>query len=118
MLTKREKCLLNYILNETKDKESCLLSPEELIHALEPRYICNQMEIEALLDGLSQENYISVVNSDKKGKLIYCITILSKGKSFFREEKNEKKSVANAVIRTVLLAVLSFIVGLILKALV
>jgi len=116
MLSRKEKVLLNFILNNCKEKNSCLLSPDELIHAMEPKYSCNQIEIDAFLDGLSQENYISVVNSDKKGNLIYCITILNKGKSFIREEKNAKKGVANAVVRTILLAILSFIVGIILKA--
>lgn len=116
MLSKKEKVLLSFILEATKDKDSCLISPDELIHALEPKYSCNQVEIESFLDGLTQENYISVVNSDRKGNLIYCITLLNKAKSFVREEKNAKKGIANAVIRTVLLAILSFIVGLILKA--
>lgn len=116
MLSRKEKALLNFILEVAKDKESCLLSPDELINGLEPKYTCSQIEIESFLEGLSQENYISVVNSDKKGELIYCITILNKGKSFVREEKNAKKNVANAIIRTVLLAILSFVVGLVLKA--
>ena len=47
---------------------------------------------------------------------IYCINICSKGKSFTREEHNIKKSWTTAVVRTVLLAILSFVVGLILKA--
>lgn len=116
MLSKKEKILLNFILDVAREKESCLLSPDELIHAMETKYSCNQIEIESFLEGLAQENYISVVNSDKKGKLVYCITILTKGKSFLREEKNAKKGIAKAIIRTVLLAVLSFIVGIILKA--
>ena len=110
MLSKKEKLLLKYILDVSKEKDSCLLSPDELIHAIEQRYSCNQIELQAFLEGLCQENYISVVNSDKNGKLIYCITILNKGKSFNREEKNIKKSWRNAIIRTVLLAVLSFVV--------
>lgn len=116
MLSRKEKELLKYILNVAKDKDSCLVSPDELIHALEPKYSCSEIEIQAFLEGLSQEDYISVVNSDKKGKLIYCISILNKGKSFIREEKNIKKSWRNAIIRTVILAVISFIVGLMLKA--
>lgn len=116
MLTKKEKIILNYILEVSKDKNSCLISPRELIHALAPKYMCNQLEIESFLDGLSQENYINVVHSDKKGELIYCITILDKGKSFKREEFNAKKNTMNLVIRTILLAILSFVVGLILKA--
>ena len=61
--------------------------------------------------------YINVVNSDKNGELIYCITVLPKGKSFYREEKNKKKTWSVAIIRTIILAVISFVVGIILKAL-
>ena len=90
--------------------------PIDIEHALAPKFTINQIEAQALLDGLVQENYISLVNSDKNGELIYCISILPKGKSFHREQKNIKKSWTGAIIRTILLAILSFIVGIILKA--
>jgi len=117
MLSRKEKIVMSYILNSSNGKTTCLLSPLDVIHALEPKYSANEIEIQALLDGLSQENYISLVNSDKNGELIYCITILPKGRAFTREEKNIKKTWTNALIRTVILAVVSFVVGLILKAL-
>ena len=116
MLSRKEKIVMSYILNSSNGKTTCLLSPLDVIHALEPKYSANEIEIQALLDGLSQENYISLVNSDKNGELIYCISILPKGKSFHREEHNVKKSWGNAIIRTILLAILSFVVGVILKA--
>ena len=116
MLSKKEKMIMQYILKESGNKDTCLLLPIDIEHALEPKFKINQIETQALLDGLVQENYINLVNSDKNGELIYCISILPKGKSFHREQHNVKKSWVNAVIRTVLLAVLSFVVGLILKA--
>ena len=116
MLSRKEKIIMHYILDSSNGKTTCLLSPLDVQHCLEPKYNVNPIEIQALLDGLSQENYISVVNSDKNGELIYCISILPKGKSFNREQKNIKKSWSVAIFRTVILAILSFIVGLILKA--
>lgn len=107
---------MHYILSESSGKSTCLLSPLDLQHSLEPKYTVNNLEIQALLEGLAQENYINLVNSDKNGELIYCITILDKGKAFNREQKNIKKSWSANIIRTVLLAILSFVVGLILKA--
>lgn len=117
MLSKKEKMIMQYILSTSNGKTTCLLSPLDVEHCLEPKYSVNEIEVQALLEGLSQENYISLVNSDKNGELIYCITILDKGKSFHREEKNIKKTWSQAIVKTVLLAVLSFIVGVILKAL-
>ena len=116
MLSKKEKMILQYILNQSGNKDTCLLLPIDIEHAVEPKYRINQIEAQALLDGLVQENYINLVNSDKNGELIYCISILPKGKSFHREQHNVKKSWINAVVRTVLLAILSFVVGVILKA--
>lgn len=116
MLSKKEKMILQYILKESGKRDTCLLLPIDIEHAVAPKFNINQIEAQALLEGLVQENYINLVNSDKNGELIYCISILPKGKSFYREEKNIKKSWVGAVVRTILLAILSFVVGLILKA--
>jgi DNA-binding MarR family transcriptional regulator len=116
MLSIKEKKIMKYILKECGENDTCLLLPIDIEHALAPKFRVNQIEVQALLDGLVQENYINLVNSDKNGELIYCISVLPKGKSFHREQHNVKKSWANAIVRTVLLAVLSFIVGIILKA--
>lgn len=116
MLSKKEKILMQYILDKCQNKDTCLLLPVDIIHSFEPKFKVKQIELQALLDGLVQENYISVVNSDKNGELVYCISLLSKGKSFIREQKNIKKGWTNAIIRTVILAIISFVIGIILKA--
>ncbi len=117
MLSKKEKIIMYYILKESSGKSTCLLAPLDLQHCLEPKYNANNVEIQSILDGLAQENYINLVNSDKNGELIYCITILDKGKAFNREQKNIKKSWSAAIFKTVVLAIISFLVGLLLKAL-
>ena len=116
MLSKKEKIVMYYILKQSGGKSTCLLTPLDIEHALEPKYSTNNREVQAILEGLSQEDYINLVNSDKNGELIYCITILPKGKSFSREQTNIKKNWSVAIFRTILLAILSFVVGLILKA--
>lgn len=107
---------MKYILNISGEKDSCLLSPLDISHSLEPKYSIREVEVQSILDGLVQENYITVVNSDKNGKLIYCISIQAKGKSFIREQANAKKNLTLTIVKTVALAVLSFVVGIILKA--
>ena len=62
MLTRKEKMIMQYILNSSNGKTTCLLSPIDVEHCLEPKYSVNEIEIQALLDGLSQENYIRVVS--------------------------------------------------------
>ena len=116
MLSKKEKLILEYILRMSGDNDTCLLSPLDIEHSVEPKFSINQVESQALLEGLVQENYINLVNSDKNGELIYCISVLPKGKSFHREQKNIKKSWVLNIGKTVILAILSFIIGIILKA--
>ena len=116
MLSKKEKELMKYILKASGGKDTCLLAPLDIIHGLQPKYNLSSIELQGLLDGLAQEDYIGLVNSDKNGELIYCVNICPKGKSFIREEHNIKKSWTAAIIKTVLLAILSFIVGVVLKA--
>lgn len=116
MLSKKEKLLMQYILDCCSDKDTCLLLPLDIIHSFEPKYNIKQIELQSLLDGLVQENYISVVNSDKNGELVYCVTILAKGKAFTREQQNIKKNWTISITRTIILAVISFIIGVILKA--
>lgn len=116
MISRKEKILMRYLLQVCDDKDTCLLTPMELCHIFEPKYTVKDIELSSILDGLVQENYISVINSDKKGELVYCITILSKGKAFLREQKNIKINWSVAITRTIILAIISFIVGIILKA--
>lgn len=116
MITRKEKILMKYLLEVCGEKDTCLLSPLDLCHVFDPKYTVNEVELASILEGLSQENYISVINSDKGGNLIYCITLLSKGKAFVREQKNIKINWSVAITRTIILAIISFIVGIILKA--
>lgn len=116
MLSRKEKALMKYILKASGNKDTCLLAPLDVLHGLEDKYNVNQIEIQGLLEGLAQEKYIDLVNSDKNGELIYCINICPKGKAFVREEHNSRKSWTMAILKTVFLAIISFVVGIILKA--
>jgi hypothetical protein len=107
---------MRYILSASGNKDTCLLAPLDIIHGVAPKYSWNQIEVEGLLDGLVQEDYINLVNSDKNGELIYCISINAKGKSFIREQHNIKKNWLSVILKAVITAVITFIVGLILKA--
>lgn len=107
---------MKYILEICGEKDTCLISPLDLIHSLEPKYVITEIELDHLLNGIVQDNYITLVTSDKKGQMFYCITLLAKGKSFIREQQNIKKTWRNAIFKTVILAIISFVVGIILKA--
>ena len=116
MLSKKENLVMNYIYSKCENKESVLISPNDIVVACMDKYELNNIEIEQILNGLALDNYIDVINSDKKGKLVYCITLKQKGVSFKRDREQKRKTTAMLITRTVLLAILSFVVGVILKA--
>lgn len=116
MLNKKEKCVMQYLFKSCKGKNSCLVSIIDVANGVYPKYDLNEVEIRDALDNLILEKYITVVDTIKKGTAYFCISLTNKGGGFEREIKNKKISIRLLIIRTVLLACLSFIIGLILKA--
>ena len=55
MLSKKEKLIMYYILEKSGGKSTCLLTPLDLEYALQPKYSANNIEIQAILEGLVQE---------------------------------------------------------------
>lgn len=106
---------MSYIFQKCEGKDSILISPEELGNVLRPRYDLSEQEVKDIVDNLVLDGYISMILSDKKGKTIYCISLDKKGESFERDRENEKKNLRVLIIRTILLAILSTFVGLLIK---
>lgn len=115
MLSRKEKILMDYIFGKCSSKDSVLISPDELMNQLRPKYELSEAEVKELVDNLVLESYITMILSDKKGKPIYCISLDKKGESYERDKQNSKKATINLIIRTILLAVLSTLVGVVIK---
>lgn len=116
MLNNKEKKAMDYIFKKCSDKQSTLISPKEIHDFLAPKIIVSSEEIDKIINNLMLDNYIDVVNSDKNGEPIYCVSLRSKGEGYLREKQQRKKTTYLILGRTVVLAVISFIVTLILKA--
>ncbi len=116
MLNSKEKLAMTYIFNKCDGKESVLITPEELLNFLNSKYDLSIVDVGEIVNALVLENYITMILSDKKGKPIYCISLEKKGESFVRDLANNKKKITLLITRTVLLAILSFAVGMILRA--
>lgn len=106
---------MNYIFNKCQNKNSILIMPEELENQLKPRYDVSKKEVEELIEGLVLDRYITMILSDKNGKPIYCVSLDKKGESYERDRESDRKSLIKMVVRTILLAILSTAVGVLLK---
>ena len=94
----------------------CLVTAQDVSQNVNYKKQIQEGEVDESIKNLVLDGYVDVVYSDKKGQTVYCVTLLEKGQAFVREQQNTKKNITILVVRTVLLAVLSFIVGLVLKA--
>lgn len=64
---------------------------------------------------LEYAQYLELTRATEAGAEVFVINLLDKGKNFERDERDRKKSIITIIVRTVALAVLSFVVGLVLK---
>ena len=118
MLSRKEKYIMEYLYQRCTGKNSCLINPREIITFASDRYIMHKPEVEKIVTNLVYDNYIDVAKSDKRGEMVYCVSLKLKGQGFHRELVNNKRTIMVAVGRTVLLAILSFLITWILKILI
>ncbi len=115
MLSRKEKSVMLYLYDMCQKKGTALLSALDIADGVFPKYDLSEQEVSVIINNLVLENYITVINSDKKGKAMFCVNLSTKGDSFMRELNNSKKTINLLILRTVLLGCLSFLVGMILK---
>ncbi len=97
------------------EKATQLISPVDLIRLSGVQGI-TQNKLERIMEDLSADGYFDLIYSDRRGERIYCVTLTDKGKGYSRERKVHKRYILMRLCLTVSLAILSFIIGLILKA--
>lgn len=72
-------------------------------------------ELDEIMTKLSDENYIDFVVSESKMGYYYCVTLKKKGQSFIIDSKSQHRTFGLLVLRSLFLATVSFIFGLVLK---
>ncbi len=117
MLDKKEKIIMNYIYDNCEKGKSHLFSAQEIIDFISTqKHILSLYELDEIMITLSKENMIDYVQSESKKGTIYCISLKSKGFIFKKELQKEKRYASWMILRTALLALLSFIIGIVLRA--
>ncbi len=113
MLSVKEGKVMTAILALRGEKNSFLISPDDILAAV--AYI-EREELEKILENLCSDGYFDFILSDRKGERVYCISLTEKGKGYLRSVKELKRNVLLRVCLTAALAVMSFVIGVILKA--
>ncbi len=106
---------MEYVYERCQGKKSCLISPREIISFTADRYVIQPDELERIMTNLSYDNYIELFKSDKKGSPVYCVSLKIKGEGFHRELTNNKRNLLLLLGRTCILAVISGIIGVLIR---
>ncbi|MBP5404734.1 MAG: hypothetical protein J6Y74_02165 [Clostridia bacterium] len=107
MLNKKESALMRVIYKQTtKNKGMCLIRPVDLMVGIPYSLEFKAEDLEPTMRALVYDEYIDLVESDKKGDFYYCITLLKKGFAFQRSEEQRLRARRSSIISKVLLALL------------
>ena len=116
MPERKERLVLKYLCKVCTGKKTYLISPHDIA-----KEICNKMvlsinEIDEIMASSSLQNYIDFVVSDSKNGYYYCVKLKKKGQTYLADSKKQKKAMLMLILRSMFLATVSFVFGLILKA--
>ena len=114
MLSKLESKVLITLIKASKEKGAILISPIDLLKIVGSEHL-TLSQLERALSDLSTDGYLDLVLSDRRGEKVFCITLLEKGKGYIRSESIERRNLIKRFILTIGFAILSFLVGIILR---
>ncbi len=115
MLDKNEKKVLIYLIENCSKKQVSLVKKEDIIKAMSKNFALSLATLDDIMLTLSKDGYIDYISSESKKGPAYCITLKNKALTFNKDQKKQKKYTYFLIVRTVGLAVLSFLVGILLK---
>ena len=115
MLDKKETFVILYLAEICQEHRSYLILAEDIARFVSKKYLITTSELDDIMTMLAKENYIDFVVSDSKKGYYYCVTIKGKARTLKKDIKRRRKEFLLAIGRTLMFAVLSFVVGLILK---
>lgn len=117
LLDQKEKMVMSFLFEKCADKSAHLISADEIIkYITSKKSVLSLSELDDIMSSLQKDSYIDcVVSESKKGK-IYCTSLKAKGFLFKKDLQKERKQNINLIVRTIGLAVLSFLIGILLKA--
>ncbi len=110
------------VISACGEKHVCLISPERLLAQGETgrkktKLPQTRTGLSRIMRALESDGYFETVQSRKGSEDVWCITLHPKGMGYERKQQQTRRYLLFKVAFTVGLAVLSFLVGVLLKRL-
>lgn len=110
MLSKKERKIFEVIFSLSAGRQTFLVTPHEILKQISYSINLTRREFEDILKTLVYDGYMELTPSDKKGEVIYCITLSTKGLGFDREILQYKRAIYFKVALTLATAIMGVIV--------
>ncbi|MDR2266950.1 MAG: hypothetical protein LBE09_05140 [Christensenellaceae bacterium] len=118
-LNKKEKHLMDVIYESALSKTGqCLISPLEILAKIPYKVKFSENDLQPVMDALSYDGYLEYELATKKGDPMYFISLKEKGFSYERQKKQNRIKIIRRVITTVIFALLSWAVKMIVDAII
>ena len=115
-LSKKEKAVMRALFNEAKLRNGvCLATPIDILSEIPYSLDFKEEELAPILKVLEIDDYFDFVEVDKKGELVYCITLHKKRLNFQRWQELFRKSVYFKIGITIVFACFSTLIGTLIK---
>ncbi len=116
MLNKQENEVMKAVYDMCDGKGSCLVSPLEIMSILPEKKKYTPEKVDAILRSLELDDYFDMIESERKGEKMYVITLHPNGEAYDRTRLQTRRSVAFKIALSAAGAVVTFVVGVILKS--
>ena len=116
MLNRKESEVMKEVFSLCGEEGKCLVAAADLLRALPRKEKFTEEGLERTLRALELDDYFEMISSDRKGEKMYVITLHPNGEAYARERLQMRRSVAFKIGLSVAGAVVTFVVGLILKS--
>ena len=111
MLSRREEKVMEHIYALCKGDGKSLISAADFLR------LFPEKKYEKIFEDLKEDDYAEALFSHRKGEKMYLFTLRAKGFCFPREKENKRRDKTLLVFRSVVSAIVAFLVGFILRRL-
>lgn len=115
-LNKKEDEVMRAVFDLAGGREQILVSPFEIIAMLPPKTNYGEEKLLSVLRALELDGYFELIQTDRKGERMYVIRMKEEGLAYGRTDVQRRRKLMFKLAVTVACAVLTFVIGMILRA--
>ncbi|MCL2630347.1 MAG: hypothetical protein FWD49_02340 [Firmicutes bacterium] len=109
VLNKKEKVLMDVVYDATSEKTGrCIVSPFYILSKIPYKHRFNEEDLQPVLEALSIDGYFEYEHAEKKGEMLFLISLKEKGLGYAREKKDNRKKLIRRIVTTIIFAVLGY----------